>query len=70
MGGSRLVKYRPAARSSSGMVVRRRVDLRVRGAAPMIDFAECAEFLALDYRESRDQIDAMERNPKFTVEEI
>ena len=35
-----------------------------------LDFVAAAEFLAMDYRESRDQIDAMERNSKFTVEEI
>lgn len=36
----------------------------------MIDFATCADFLAMDYREDRDQIDAMERNTRFPAEEI
>lgn len=36
----------------------------------MIDIIAAADFLALEYRETRDQIDAMERNSKFTAEEI
>jgi hypothetical protein len=36
----------------------------------MIDFTEIASFAAMDWREDRDQIAAMEKNPKFTATEI
>jgi len=34
------------------------------------DFTQIADYAALDYRESRDQVDQMERNPKMTAETI
>jgi hypothetical protein len=36
----------------------------------MIDFAEIASFAAMDWREERDQIDAMEKNTRFPAAEI
>ena len=36
----------------------------------MIDFQTCADFTELWWRESRDQIDRMERSGRFPVEEI
>jgi hypothetical protein len=39
-------------------------------SAPQIDLSHIAKFAALDYRESVDQVDNMERNKKFTAEEV
>jgi hypothetical protein len=36
----------------------------------MIDFAEIASFAAMDWREDRDQIAAMEKNTRFPAAEI
>jgi hypothetical protein len=36
----------------------------------MIDFAEIASFAAMDWREERDQIAAMEKNTRFPAAEI
>jgi hypothetical protein len=36
----------------------------------VIDFATIADFAAMDWRETRDQIDAMQANTRFPVEEI
>lgn len=36
----------------------------------MIDLIECASFAEMHYREDEGQVDAMQRNPRFPVEEV